>query len=95
MKLLMNGDGPSHVAGYIIDGLRSRERDDLVTLPAPAPPAPRFRAGDRVKVASGPLVGFSGLVAGMKPRERVAVLLELLGSMRSVELPAVDVKRIT
>jgi transcriptional antiterminator RfaH len=90
-KLLMNGDEPAKVADRIIAEIRSRERDGLIVLPPPAPPSPWFQPGDRVRITDGPLMGFSGLVDGMRSHERVAVLLKLLGR---VELPAVDVKRI-
>jgi hypothetical protein len=42
----------------------------------------------------GPLAGQVGLFAGMKPRERVAVLLTLLGSTRRIELAAAAVERV-
>jgi transcriptional antiterminator RfaH len=91
MALLMNGAEPAKVAGHILDEIRSRERGGLVVLPAPAPTSPPFQPGDRVRITTGPLTGFSGLVAGMRPHQRVEVLLQLLGR---VEMPAVDVALI-
>jgi transcription antitermination factor NusG len=88
--LLMNGEHPAHVPDTVLDELRSREgRNGLITLPPPLSPAPRFRPGDRVRIKSGALVGFKGLVEGLRPHERVAVLLQLLGR---VELTAADVE---
>lgn len=72
LKLIMAGDQPARVPDAAIAELHGRERDGLVVLPS----EPRFRPGDRVRVTSGPLVGFRGLVDGMKSHERVAVLLE-------------------
>jgi transcriptional antiterminator RfaH len=87
LKLIMAGDQPARVPDAAIAELYARERDGLVILPS----APRFRPGDRVRVTSGPLGGFRGLVDGLKPHQRVAVLLELLGSRRPIEMAAADV----
>ena len=90
----MNGSGPAKVADHIIDELKSRERDGLVILPAALRPAPwtRFKAGDRVKITDGPMRGFLGLVEGLRANERVAILLQMLGSERSIEMSAADVE---
>jgi hypothetical protein len=48
---LINGPQPAKLADAIIDGLKSRERDGLIALDE----QPRFRAGDRVRVAAGSL----------------------------------------
>ena len=94
--LLMNGNGPARVADHIIDELKSRERDGLVELPAALRPRPlaRFKVGDQVKITDGPMRGFKGLIAGLKPHERVAVLLELLGSTRPIELAGADIEPV-
>ena len=91
VRLIMNGDQPARVPDRIIDELRGRERNGVITLPEPPP---RLRAGARVKVTHGPFAGHSGLVAGMSPRERVIVLLSLLGSPQRVNLPAGDVEAV-
>ena len=90
----MSGIEPAHVPDAVLDGLRARERNGLVILPRPPSSAPQFRPGDRVKLTGGPLIGLSGLVEGMRAHERVAVLLELLGSTRAVEMAAADVERL-
>ena len=94
VALLMNGDGPARVADHIIDELKSREHDGLVILPAAPRPRPlaRFKAGDQVKIVDGPMRGFKGLVEGMRSYERVTVLLELLGSVRPIEMAEADVE---
>jgi transcription antitermination factor NusG len=93
MALLMNGAAPAKVADCIINELRGRERGGLVVLPS-SPSSPLFLSGDKVRVTSGPLVGFRGLVDGMRPHERVAVLLELLGSTRAIEMSADNVAMV-
>ena len=54
---------------------------------AQLPKAPGMRAGDRVRVLGGPFQGHFGLYGGMKPHERVEVLLAVLGSQQRVTLP--------
>ena len=49
---------------------------------------PKYRAGDRLRVTQGPFAGHVGLYAGMKPRERVEVLLAILGGSQRVTLAA-------
>jgi transcription antitermination factor NusG len=68
LKLIMAGDQPARVPDAAIAELHTRERDGLVILPS----QPRFRRGDLVRVTSGPLVGFRGLVEGLKPQHRGA-----------------------
>jgi transcriptional antiterminator RfaH len=88
LGIIMDGVRPARVADRIIDDLRQRERDGLIEL---APP-PKFRSGDPVRVTAGPFVGHLGLYAGMKPRERVEILLQLLGAEQRVELSANDIE---
>jgi transcriptional antiterminator RfaH len=86
--LIMDGIRPARVADHIIDDLRKRERNGLVELPR----RDGFKAGDRVRVTQGPLLGHIGLYAGMRPHERVLVLLGLLGAQQRVELPQAAVE---
>jgi transcriptional antiterminator RfaH len=81
--LVMNGGGPAHVGDDVIAELRSREGSDgLIALPKPRGP----KLGARMKVTAGPFAGQFGLYAGMRPHQRVAVLLTLLGSQQRVSL---------
>jgi transcription antitermination factor NusG len=94
--LIMNGDAPALLADAVIEELRGREgRDGLIRLPKLRRlngGRPQFERGDNVRVARGPMIGCFGIVAEMKPRERISVLLSLLGSSRPVELSAADVR---
>ena len=56
------------------------------------PQSPGSKRGDKVQVIYGALAGHLAVVEGMKPRERVEVLLTLLGTQRRVELPKADVR---
>jgi transcription antitermination factor NusG len=95
-RLIQNGgEEPAHVPDAVIDGLRGREgRNGLIVLPPPALSAPRFKSGAKVRITTGPLVGCLGLLDGMRPHQRIAVLLELLGSTRPIETAAADVALI-
>jgi transcriptional antiterminator RfaH len=86
--IVMSGDGPARVPDAVIDGLRARERGGVVQLPEP----PGLRPGDPVKVVSGLLMGATGLFAGMRGSDRVAVLLTFLGTQRAAVLPTTDVE---
>ena len=93
VRLLTAGDAPMPVPDALITEIRGRERSGLVELQKP----PGLRAGDRVRILAGPFCGHLGLYAGMKPRQRVEVLLQLLGSMQRVTLPrgAIELTRCT
>jgi transcriptional antiterminator RfaH len=82
LGLVMNGGGPAHVPDSVIAELRSRERNGLIELTKPRGP----RVGARVKVTVGPFAGQLGIYAGMKPHQRVEVLLTLLGGQQRVSL---------
>jgi transcriptional antiterminator RfaH len=93
VRLLRAGDAPMPVPDALIAEIRGRERGGLVELPQPQD----LHVGDPVKVTAGPFSGYLALYAGMKPRQRVEVLLQLLGSMQRVTLPrgAVELTRCT
>ncbi len=80
----MNGIGPAAVPDGTHADLKGRETGGLIELPRP----PKFRPGDRLRFVSGPFAGHVGLYAGMKPRERVEVLLAILGGSQRVTLAA-------
>jgi transcriptional antiterminator RfaH len=77
--LLMSGDAPAVVPMHVILEIKSREVSGLVELPKSG-----LKPGARVRILQGPLQGHLGIYAGMKPRERVEVLLRLLGSEQRV-----------
>jgi transcriptional antiterminator RfaH len=91
VRLVMNGVGPATVPDGVITDLKARETGGLIELPR----APRFRAGDRLRVTRGPFAGHVGLFAGMKPRERIEVLLAILGGSQRITLAADSVEPAT
>jgi transcription antitermination factor NusG len=88
VRLVSSGSAPAKVPMSVIDDLKSREVNGYVVLPQ----AQGLKPGDRVRVVRGLLQGQIGLVAGMQPRQRVEVLLTLLGASRSVVLPKGDIE---
>jgi transcription antitermination factor NusG len=92
--LVMNGERPARIPDAAIVELKSRERNGYVVLPAPPKPNSDFKAGDQLRVRSGPFTGFAGLCAGMAPQDRVAVLLTMFNAVREVALARDDVTLI-
>jgi transcriptional antiterminator RfaH len=75
-RLVCNGDVPAVIDNSIIDGLKVRENaDGFIQLER----RPQFAAGDKVRVREGVFCDSLGLFESMGDRERVAILLELLG----------------
>src|SRR5262245_11045687 len=74
-RIILDGEVPARVPDRIIDDLRKREHNGLIELPKPRV----LRAGDPVRVLRGPFAGHLALYDGMQPRDRVAILLALLG----------------
>jgi transcriptional antiterminator RfaH len=87
LGLILDGDRPAKVPDKVIAELHARERNGLVELPSPS----GFRRGDRVKIIRGPLIGLSGLVEGLRPQQRIEILLAVLGR---VGLPRSDVEAV-
>ena len=84
--LVMDGETPAKVPDAVIAEIRSRERDGAIRLP------PKVRPGDRVRVLRGPFRDHLAIYAGMTGRDRVAVLLRLLGGERRILLPRCDIE---
>jgi transcriptional antiterminator RfaH len=83
-RIVLDGAAPARVPDGVIDEIRSRERGGLVEMPR----RELARVGDPVRVVRGPFQGQLGIYAGMKPRERVEVLLAILGGAQRVTLAA-------
>jgi transcription antitermination factor NusG len=93
-RLIMSGEEPALLSDEIVADLRGREgRDGLVRLPKRTRlnGGAKFERGDTVRIAHGPMSGFTGLVEGMRGQQRVEILLALLGR---VELAASAVERV-
>jgi transcriptional antiterminator RfaH len=75
-RLVCNGEEPARVADGVVDSLRLRENErGFVRLDA----RPRFAIGEQVRIVDGIFASCLGLFDGISDRERVAVLLDMLG----------------
>jgi transcriptional antiterminator RfaH len=86
--LIMDGAAPAKVPDPLIEEIQRREVRGAIELPK----APGMKVGERVKVLGGVFAGHFGLYQGMRPHERVEVLLALLGSQQRVTLPRSDIE---
>jgi transcriptional antiterminator RfaH len=75
-RLVCNGDDPAPVPPEVVAALQRREdTGGFVTLER----RQQFAPGERVRVVDGIFADNLGLFEGMADRERVAILLDLLG----------------
>ena len=82
--LVSHGDMPALVPEQVISSLKSREdMGGLVRLDRPT-----FAPGDKVRVRCGAFGDNFGLFEGMSDRERVTILLDLLGRKVRVVMDA-------
>ena len=84
-RLVCNGDCPVPVPDAVIDALRSREN---ISGYVQFDDRPKFGAGDKVRILEGAFYDCLGIYAGMPDRERVEILLDLLGRKVRVLLGA-------
>jgi transcriptional antiterminator RfaH len=94
LAVIMDGEAPARVPDQVIDEIRAREVRGAVELPQLPEAPPGMKPGDHVRVTRGPLVGFAGIYAGMSGRQRVEVLLTMLGGETRSILPKGDVELV-
>jgi transcriptional antiterminator RfaH len=82
VRLVMDGLRPAKVPEMAIKDIRDRERGGFIELPWRGP-----KRGDRGRILSGPFPGHLAVYAGMSGRERVAILLEILGGQPRATIP--------
>jgi transcriptional antiterminator RfaH len=75
-RLVCSGEEPAVLPAAVIKELRSRENEaGFVQLDLRS----KFAPGDKIRVVEGAFTTCLGLFDGMADRERVAILLDLLG----------------
>lgn len=75
-RLVSNGDFPAPVPDEVISSLKRRESTSgFVQFDH----RPKFKAGDKVRILEGAFYDCLGIYDGMSDRERVEILLDLLG----------------
>lgn len=87
--LMTTSEVPASLPDEEITRLRAREGPDGVVLLGPAPT--KVAPGDRVWVEHGAL-SLDAVVDCMSGRDRVFVLMRVLGSSRRVEVPLSDIE---
>ena|SRR5580765_1901950 len=83
--LLMGDNGPQSVPEAVIKSIQSREDGEgYIKLESKEALIRRFQYGDKVRTTEGPLAGKLLVYDGMSSRDRVKVLIAMLGR----EVPA-------
>lgn len=76
------GGLPARVPGDLVAGLQQRDDtegiQDLMV--------PQFREGERVRIGSGAMEGYEGIFLARTSKERVSVLLEILGRQAKISV---------
>ena len=90
VSIVISREAPAHMPDSVIDELKSREHNGIITLPKKSPPASLvgFCKGDRIRVRTGILRGCFGLYEGQAPHDRNYVLMTILGAAGIVRLIA-------
>ena len=82
--LVTMGELPVALPAGVVDEIRAREVDGgLVKLEQPPP----FRKGETVHITGGPLTSQVGLFQRLNEKDRVSVLLDMLGRKLEVQVP--------
>jgi len=82
--LICVGDKPMPVPQGVVEEIRANE--DATGL-VPVTPPPPFRAGEEVRVTSGPMRDQVGWFQRVADRERVVILMSLLGRQMPFVIP--------
>jgi transcription antitermination factor NusG len=89
VRLLMSGDQPARLPERTMNEIRKGEgRDGFVKLPSPS----TLEKGQSVRIIRGSFEGRVALCESMSSKERVWVLLNLMGQKVPVELPSRDLE---
>src|SRR5262245_18125368 len=84
-RLVSNGDYPVSVPDDVLGLLKCRENiSGFVQLDH----RPKFRTGDKIRILEGAFYDCLGIYDGMSDRDRVAVLLDLLGRKVRISVDA-------
>lgn len=87
---LVGGDPPTPIADQVIATLKARvDEEGLV----PVSPALSLQAGDTVRIAEGPLADLEGVFLDIDDKDRVAILLRMMGRTMRVQVAAGDVEK--
>lgn len=88
-SLVRFGQEPARVPDALVGFLKEREGAEGLHQWA----APKFVAGDRVRVAEGAFQGYEGILLARSSRERVLVLLDILGKQVRTQVSTTQLER--
>ena len=84
-QLISHGETPTPVPVGIIEDIQVHENDQGIVS---FTPVAKFKKGDRVQIIDGSFLDHTGIFECADDRERVFILLDLLGREVKVRLPA-------
>jgi transcriptional antiterminator RfaH len=91
--LLLAADGrPAKVGDEVIAALRAREDEHGFITLTKRRPEWEFAPGDQLRITKGAFAGHVVFYEGMSSRQRIEVLLAMLGAQRRVSLARADVR---
>lgn len=85
--LVCQGSRPAPVPDGVVEEIAARENDDGLIVLKPR----RFREGETLRIVSGALADCLGFFEKMADRDRVVLLLDLLGRKVRVQAPIATV----
>jgi transcription antitermination factor NusG len=89
-SIVANGERPGTILQQEIDAIRQ-----LIETKLQVEPHPFLKVGDRVRVKSGPLSGFEGILVRKKNHCRLVLSVELLQKSVATEVDASTVERVS
>jgi transcriptional antiterminator RfaH len=91
VSLVRFGQLPARVPDQLLALLHGREDAEGLQAIEPQP----LKIGARVRVATGSLAGYEGIFLAKTARERVVVLLDILGKATRTQMDALDIEPVT
>jgi transcriptional antiterminator RfaH len=87
-KLVEFGLKPAQVPDALVESLKNKAApDSYMEIKMPEP-----KVGDKVRVVDGVMYGYEGILTAKSSRERVELLLEMVGTCARVKVPLVDIE---
>jgi transcriptional antiterminator RfaH len=89
ISLILDHDVPARLPDAVIDEIKRRETGGLITLERQG-----IKRGDKVRILRGPFKDHLAIYSDSRPRDRIEVLLQLLGGAQPATLESLDVKLV-
>jgi transcription antitermination factor NusG len=87
IQILGNGSSPTPIASETLHAIQR-----MTSTPAGAMPFPYLKAGQRIRVRSGPLSGVEGILMRRKGARYLVVSIDLLNRSVATEIDVADIK---